>query len=252
MIEIISGDKFKHLRGIFYQSMDELWAGNPRPTHPYILVTHGGDPPINQDYAHILKDPNLMHWYATNAALQHDKLTAIPVGVEYNLSTAQRKTIEDVLYSDIPKDKNVFCGAFTVHHWVEERQRCLDAMKHTGLMMDNRVSYREYLLELKRHRFCLCPIGNGIDTFRLWEALYMGCIPVITRRINKERVLVEQYKHDNVYSRIPKIKIDYWEDFNPGILTEYLYNATYFKSDILDFGFWRKKINDQLIFSHIK
>jgi len=251
-MEIISGDKFKHLRGIFYQSMDELWAGSPRPSRPYILVTHGGDPPINQDYAHILNDPNLMHWYATNAGLQHDKLTAIPAGVEYNLSQAQRKIIEDAMHSDIPKDKNIFCGYFSVHHWVEERLRCMYAMKRNGLEMDNRVSYMQYLLELKRHRFCLCPIGNGIDTFRLWEALYMGCIPVITKRINKERVLVEQYRHDEIYSRIPKIKIDCWEDLNPGILTEELYSNSYFKSEILDFNFWRTKINNHLATVHIK
>jgi hypothetical protein len=28
----------------------------------------------------------------------------------------------------------------------------------------------------------LCPIGNGLDSHRLWEALHLGCIP-ITRRI---------------------------------------------------------------------
>lgn len=251
-MEIISGDKFKHLRGACYQSMDDLWAKVSRPSRPYVLITHGGDPPVNHDYEHILKDPNLMHWFATNAGLQHEKLTAIPVGVEYNLNLAQRKTFEDAMHADIAKDKNVYCGYFTVHHWVEERQRCLDAMKHTGLTMENRVSYREYLLELKRHRFCLCPIGNGIDTFRLWEALYMGCVPIITRRINKERVLVEQYKHDNIYSRIPKLKIDYWEDLNPGILTEELYKNLYFKSEILDFNYWRRKVNDQLIISQIK
>ena len=28
------------------------------------------------------------------------------------------------------------------------------------------------------HRFVLCPPGNGIDTHRLWEALYSRTIPV--------------------------------------------------------------------------
>jgi len=43
--------------------------------------------------------------------------------------------------------------------------------------------YNEYLLELASHRFCLCIRGNGIDTHRFWESLYLGVIPVI---INNE------------------------------------------------------------------
>jgi len=26
-----------------------------------------------------------------------------------------------------------------------------------------------------------CPRGQGIDTYRFWEAIYMGAIPIITR-----------------------------------------------------------------------
>jgi len=39
--------------------------------------------------------------------------------------------------------------------------------------------YIEYLRELSEHRFCLCIRGNGLDTHRFWESLYLGVIPVI-------------------------------------------------------------------------
>jgi hypothetical protein len=38
-----------------------------------------------------------------------------------------------------------------------------------------------YPEELARHRFVCCPPGNGLDTHRMWEALYMGTIPVVLR-----------------------------------------------------------------------
>jgi len=38
-----------------------------------------------------------------------------------------------------------------------------------------------YLQELASHRFVLCPEGNGIDTHRMWEALYVGTIPIVRR-----------------------------------------------------------------------
>jgi hypothetical protein len=39
----------------------------------------------------------------------------------------------------------------------------------------------EYLSSLRRNSLTVCPEGNGVDTHRLWETLYMGGTPVITQ-----------------------------------------------------------------------
>lgn len=39
--------------------------------------------------------------------------------------------------------------------------------------------FDEYLTDLSSHKFSLCPRGNGIDTHRLWEALYCRTVPVV-------------------------------------------------------------------------
>lgn len=41
---------------------------------------------------------------------------------------------------------------------------------------EGRISY---LSRLRSSNFTLCPEGNGIDTHRLWETLYMGGIPIV-------------------------------------------------------------------------
>jgi hypothetical protein len=38
-----------------------------------------------------------------------------------------------------------------------------------------------YLKQLREHSLAICPEGNGVDTHRLWETLYMGGTPVITK-----------------------------------------------------------------------
>ena len=38
---------------------------------------------------------------------------------------------------------------------------------------------RKYLLDITLHDFVLCPRGNGVDTHRLWETLYMERIPIV-------------------------------------------------------------------------
>jgi len=43
----------------------------------------------------------------------------------------------------------------------------------------NQTVVGRYLDELISHKFCLCPRGNGIDTHRLWEALYCRTVPIV-------------------------------------------------------------------------
>jgi len=43
------------------------------------------------------------------------------------------------------------------------------------------LSLDEFLAEMTSHRFVLCPPGNGIDTHRLWEALYSRTIPIVQK-----------------------------------------------------------------------
>lgn len=38
-----------------------------------------------------------------------------------------------------------------------------------------------FLEQIMRHRFVLCPPGNGVDTHRMWEALAAGAIPVVQK-----------------------------------------------------------------------
>jgi hypothetical protein len=51
----------------------------------------------------------------------------------------------------------------------------------TGAYTDDAVGYAAYVQGLRSHGFCLAPRGNGIDTHRMWEALYAGCIPIVRR-----------------------------------------------------------------------
>ena len=59
--------------------------------------------------------------------------------------------------------------------------------------------YKEYLEELAQYRYCLCVRGNGLDTHRFWEALYLGVIPiVINNEHTNSKVFVEHLHRLNV------------------------------------------------------
>ena len=49
----------------------------------------------------------------------------------------------------------------------------------------------------------ICPRGCGIDTYRLWDCIYMGCIPI-----------VEKYEGYKQFEDLPILFIDHWRDIN--------------------------------------
>jgi hypothetical protein len=82
-----------------------------------------------------------------------------------------------------------FFFAGQVNH--DRRTECESALvplldSHSGHFIptdhfgDEKLSYPEYLTVLSRAKVAPCPSGNYCpDTFRVWEALEAGCIPVV-------------------------------------------------------------------------
>ena len=62
----------------------------------------------------------------------------------------------------------------------------------------------KYLVDLREFSVVLAPQGNGFDTHRLWETLYMGGTPVIKRCNYLPKIL----------SQLPVIEVESWEEIN--------------------------------------
>ena len=60
------------------------------------------------------------------------------------------------------------------------------------------------ILKTEKHKYAICPEGNGIDTHRFWESLYMNTIPICKRNI-----LVEYYS-----KYFPIIILNNWNECN--------------------------------------
>jgi len=59
--------------------------------------------------------------------------------------------------------------------------------------------------------FVLCPRGNGIDTHRLWETLYMGSIPIV----------IYSDVHKNLLD-LPILFVNNWNEISYDFLLEQL------------------------------
>lgn len=180
--------------------------------NPYILITHNSDQDIinHPDINMILDHPMLIKCYSQNVCFYHPKLQMIPIGIANSQWAHGDLTLynnQDFMTSCSNKTKNVYFF-FSIGTNPTKREPCYNALKNK-LDWLNEVSPNDNLIRLAQYRFCICPEGNGVDTHRLWEALYLKCIPIVIKSTFTETL---QRNH------IPMIILDKWEDFDEGSL----------------------------------
>jgi hypothetical protein len=182
------------------------------PDLDFVLFTHNSDLEVGRALEHHLDRPNLRAWFAANAAVDHPKLRALAAGIAnprwpHGDTGALRRVQETA-----PRKSRLFDASFSVDTNPSERGACVEA---TGITPAPPRAYRDYLRGLASAFFCLAPRGNGIDTHRTWEALYVRTIPVVTRS------LVADHHRD-----LPLIVLDEWSDFGSVEFSADLYERT--------------------------
>jgi hypothetical protein len=58
-----------------------------------------------------------------------------------------------------------------------------------------------YYKKILASKFMICPRGCGIDTYRMWDCIYLGCIPI-----------VEKYEGYKEYHDLPILFINHWSE----------------------------------------
>lgn len=190
----------------------------------FILISHNSDYDIlNTDNINkLLNNDKLVKWYAQNLTFTHEKIHIAPIG----LANSQWKHGNLSLFNDINfmnniqnKSLNIYFN-FDINTNKQYRQECYDKLKNKINFLPKLDSLQN-LQRLSNYKFCICPRGNGIDTHRLWEALYLRVVPIC---INDEfvNILKNEYK-------VPLLIINKWEDLDINSLN---YNEYDFDNDI--------------------
>lgn len=98
----------------------------------------------------------------------------------------------------------------------------------------NSFFYRRILLN---YMFVICPEGNGIDTHRMWEALYLRTIPII-----KKNMISNFIKK----AKIPVLILNKWSDlskFDEKQLQKFYFSKKkLFNNRYLFQDYWKKRI----------
>ena len=117
--------------------------------------------------------------YSQNCIIKHNNLEPIPIGIE-NRQWFDHQIFHKIRKrTDIKKEKNVYFLFSLQTHF--SRQDCYEKLKNK-LEWNSNLSKEEYFIELKKHKYAICPRGNGLDTHRIWECLYLDVIPIMLKK----------------------------------------------------------------------
>lgn len=220
-----------------------IWRGVecPRPpsTIPYLITGHS-DHAIEDIHAAAYRDTV---WFSVNAVAS--RVHGIPLGIINSTDEGPNfricgdiQVLHDIANRPCEPSRLAYMN-FTVNTYQSERTHVWSlfeskpwvtkAQYYTDMVEDHRL----YLEDIRDHKFVICPRGNGIDTHRLWETLYLGRIPIVKKHpVHKD------------WQDLPILFVDEWEDVTEELLHETFekFSARQWCYDKLKIGFWIEKI----------
>jgi hypothetical protein len=157
----------------------------------FILVSHNSDENITEKYSQILECPNLIMWHAQNVMIHHKKLQLLPIGIANSMwPHGNMEALRNIMVN-LNKETRTrdFYFYFSVGTNLTERLACKEEIEKCGLVFEcPQRDFETYLKHLVTFKYAICPPGNGIDSHRIWECLYLGVIPIVKRSVFTEKL----------------------------------------------------------------
>lgn len=224
----------------------------PQIDKPFILVTGDSDLPVNieslgNSLEKLLDNPLVVAWYAQNRDHEHPKLHSLPIGINIHnqwtnplqwgggfilpaFQELQLKTIAESAKPLNDREAKIFCNW---HFSLDRADR-----RALSEVIDESVCYFQKepvpmadTWELQsQHQFVLSPHGAGLDCHRTWEALILGCIPI-----------VKAAKLNDLFTDLPVVVVQDWRQITPAFLAENLQqiNNKEVNTEKLFMSYWR-------------
>lgn len=169
---------------------------------PFVLVTGDSDLAVNestiQNIETLLPNPYLKKWFAQNLSYDHSKIVPMPIGLDFHSAWQNPRHYngqhilpahQEGELRSVSRAAKKFSERtpLAVCDWIghstygdrEEARREIpaDARFVPTRRLPRHVLWQEYA----KHAFVASPSGVGMDCHRTWEALALGCVPIIKK-----------------------------------------------------------------------
>lgn len=221
--------------------------------HDVVLISGNSDYAITDTLIN-LAPSNIKKWFAQNAVSYNSKLQPIPMGLENKLPSNRdghgigyfdRASLKEKLLLSISKN-NIEPSKFIYANFnIYTNTRYREPIKHIAQQCahidweDPKFSLQTLFSKFLEYKMILCPVGNGIDTHRLWEVLYCGRIPIVIK--------IGPYKIYDLYEQLPIIVLDSIDQLQDHNYLESRYSHIKnqeFNFHLLNINYWKDLIQN--------
>lgn len=233
--------------------------------HTFTLVTGDSDlcvprEALSQDETFtLLKSPFLKKWFIQNTQVQNnDKIVQMPIGMDFHTISEgkthiwqmpdekrspldQEQILQDIINNNIQtnnsfinREPKIYVNFTVSNDRFNQRQDCLNKINEDLLVMNQTFTPRTKNWKLMtKYSFVLSPTGVGLDCHRTWEALCLGCIPI-----------VKMVNFTKLFEDLPVLMIEDWADVTEELLQKTLaeFSTRTFNYDKLTLSYWTELI----------
>ena len=149
-------------------------------------------------------------WYAQNAQVVNNFMIPLPIGLTPPWAAGEKiynmQSIKNIIH---PHERTELLNCnFTTNTNPIQRQEIKTIISNNLGIQNTVVHPTEYYSSLQKSKYAICPPGNGKDTHRVWECLYLGTIPIV------EDSLMNRY----FASLFPILVVERWSDLTESLL----------------------------------
>lgn len=219
--------------------LKEFLAGPARRiSAPFRVISHNADATVDDSVVALFPD-RLQRLYAQNCVIDAPRVVPIPIGLEnrhYHCNGIPAD-FDRLRRRPVVKRPRIL-SAFTVGTNRVVREEALRQLRRNPLNdVPARTNSRAYRRAASAYMLIASPPGNGVDCHRTWEAMYLGCVPIVL-----DTPPMRRFAHLG----LPLCLVDSYESvasWDEAKITDvYAGMRTKFESPSLWLGFWKKVI----------
>jgi hypothetical protein len=210
-------------------------------TSSVTLVLGNSDQNHDDRFQYLSSNPFVKRVFAQNLSIEMNGFTPLPIGLENSWRSHHGNVKDFKRLSNMKRmRKPRIMWTFAIETNTILRGKAAQELS-TSTVADRfgRTSSKEHRQLLLSYSFVASPPGNGLDTHRTWEAMYLGCVPI----------LLKSYMADYFESLgLPVWVVDSYQEINPlseqDLAIKYGGFKQKFNNDAIWFDYWQRQILD--------
>ena len=233
----------------------------PKINNRFVLVSGDSDMCVPKEalsyeqFNLLINSHFLLKWFLQNTQVQNNpKMIQMPIGLDFHtisnnpshgwklpneshlpgtqeLVLVNIKETSKPVYERIPK---IYVNFSKTNDRFGDRTNSVKNISKDIMIFNDNFTKRTINWQImSTYTFVLSPFGNGMDCHRTWEALCLGCIPIV-RAPNFRKM----------FENLPVLIVDNWSEVNNELLLKTIieFKQRTFKYEKLSLKYWTDKI----------